>query len=285
MNLIELLHSVEIGEFAACQPCPWNPKKHKENVDFGKSCILHGIDWTKSDKAISMLIAQDPAGTTPSKTGNLCGVCNVQFSTDKSAQHGYALWKAAVSLADSGSEAKRFFNNHYWTNATMHGIKDDKQREIARQCCEEILFEQIRILSPQVIIVTGKSAAESLFNLKLISRHWDEFKENFSNRVYSEKVTLPSGQSSRVFCTFHGSATAVNTHVARLYSKETISEIQKRIEQLPDARPAQQFLRQFPGYNAQDKGMRVLLLHWLDIGHEIRLANESSPQQAAGYLL
>mgnify|MGYP000844172789 FL=1 len=276
MSLADLLITAQSGSHPACKNCPWNPsRKHINKPAYGVSCIQHGINWNSNVIAKSMLIAQDPAGTTPEKTGNLCGYCNARFSTDHSAQHGFSLWKAAVSLIDSGPECNKYMKSHYWTNAIMHGIKDENNRELARRCCQFILTEQINFLQPQVIIVTGKTAAESAFNLGLISKQWDEFKWDFSKHAHSEQVRLQTGSMATVFCTYHGSATAVNTHVARLYSEETQKAILDRIDQLPDPMPAHRFLRQYQGNNGEDKGMKVLLLHWLEIGYAIRQANEN----------
>ncbi len=220
MCLRDLLLTAQNGTHEACKDCPWNPNgKHSSRPAFGVSCTKHGVDWNLPVRATSMLIAQDPAGTTPEKTGNLCGYCNARFSTDHSAQHGFSLWKAAVSLIDSGPDCNKYMKNHYWTNAILHGIKDDNNREGARNCCEPILMEQINYLSPKVIIVTGKVAADSAFNLGLITNRWGELKSCFSKQIYSEESEFSNGQKVSVFCTFHGSATAVNTHVARLYRK------------------------------------------------------------------
>lgn len=275
MNITELLSQAQNGIHSACTGCPWNPKLYRSNKPaFGVSCTKHGIDWHLSGTATSMLIAQDPAGTTPEKTGNLCGYCNAAFSTDHSAQQGLELWKAAVSLADSGPGITRYMKGHYWTNAIMHGIKNDGNRELARRYCSHFLIEQINALTPRVIIVVGKAAFNSVYDLGLISRHWDDFKNEFPRKAYSEEIKLPNQNSSTIFCTFHGSATAVNTHVAHLYSTDTSRAILDRVEQLPNPFPARNFLRQHQGDNENDKGMKVLLLHWLDIGRAIRQANE-----------
>ncbi len=272
MNISTLLQMAEFGTHPACKTCPWNPL-YEKNAAFGVSCKKHGVDWKTPQKAISLLVAQDPAGTTPQKTGNLCGVCNAQYSTDHSAQHGYALWKAAVSLADSGQTVSEYMKRHYWTNAIMHGVKDDKRYKDARACCKNILLEQINLLSPKIIIATGKVAIESLLDLKLISNKWDDFKILLARQAYSEKVVLPSGGESIIFCTFHASATSVNTHVARLFSEETMILLDETINRLPHPYPAQQFLKRYQGFSGEDKGMKVLLLHWLNIGEAIRKAN------------
>lgn len=272
MNLIKI---IENGSHLACERCPWNPKKRKNNgTAFGVSCIEHGVDWTKPVSAASMLIAQDPAGTTPEKTGKLCGFCNTKFSTDHSANHGFSLWKAAVSLTDDYKSSNLYMKNHYWTNAIMHGVKESNQREEARKHCSVILLEQINFLSPRVIISCGKDAAKSLFDIGLISKPWDVFKNEFNHTVYRENYTLPSGIKSTVFCTYHGSATAVNTHIARQYSMDTEKLLTAKFEILPDPLPAHRFLSRHNRLNGEDMGMRVLLLHWLDIGVSIRKANQ-----------
>lgn len=273
MNLTTLLKDAERGVHPACTECPWNPNKQKELTAFGVSCKKHGVDWTVPVTARSVLIAQDPGGTTPEKTGNLCGVCNAQFSTDESAKNGLELWKAAVSLKESAPEALKYFKNHYWTNAIMHGVKGSTELEKARNHCEKILEGQLTLLSPDVIIVTGKIASWSLFNIGLITKCWDEFSRDFSVRPYIEVVTLPSGKKTTVFCTFHGSARAVNTHAAKAFTSETKDLIIRKIEALSSPLPAQRYIRLYPGVMPKEKGMLVLLLHWLHIGEAIRTAN------------
>jgi hypothetical protein len=271
VDLKDLLNNIEEGKHNACRGCPWNPK-HSSGSAFGVSCIKHGFDWQNPGSALSVLIARDPGGTTPEKTGILCGYCNSKFTTDHSAQHGLSLWRAAVSLAESGPDETKFMKQHYWMNAVMHGGKDN-QLEVARTHCTQILLEQINSLSPQVIITTGKDASQSLFELKLITRRWDEFKDDFSNHPYCEEVTLSSGKRAIVFCTYHGSATAVNTHIARKYSESTEDYLNNKIKRLPNPKPAQNFMKRTSGLNGEQKGMRVLLLHWLEIGEAIRQAN------------
>jgi len=289
MTLTDLLNSAKNGLHPACQKCPWNPRRFKgeelKKPAFGISCVEHGADWSVPGSVVSMLIAQDPGGTTPEKTGKLCGVENAQNPTDKSARHGFDLWKAAVSLDDSDTAAIKYMKNHYWTNAIMHGYKAtkgnlkeemiEKQRGQARVCCSKILLEQINLLSPRIIIATGKPTSESLLELKLISNCWADFKSELSEHVFFERTTLQSGKKALVFCTFHGSATNVNTNVAPLYSENTGNLLTRRIGKLSDASSTQHFLEQYnrvnaEGGNAEDKGMRVLLLHWLEIGEGIR---------------
>ncbi len=273
MSLSNLLSMAENGLHPACLRCPWNPRTQKEKPAFGVSCKKHGVDWSQPISAVSVLIAQDPAGTTPEKTGNLCGVCNVVNKTDKSAQNGYALWKAAVSLSDTSQDAKRYMNNHYWTNAIMHGVKEDKRRRVAQRCCEEILLEQINLLSPSVVIVTGRVAYESMFDLGLITNNWDDFKNDFSHQVYTETKSLDSGREITIYCTFHGSSRSVKFYAADFYTDATKELLSQKIELLPEPSIAQRFLRLYPGITPEEKGLRVLLLHWLEIGEAIRHAN------------
>lgn len=272
MTIAQLLSAIQGGQYPACEGCPWNPKSTGKAA-FGVSCREHGVDWTVQGRAISMLIARDPAGTTPATTGKLCGFCNTRNPTDHSANHGFQLWKAAVSLSESTQDSTRYMKTHYWTNAIMHGVDKDSRMIEARAYCRNILLEQIRLLSPKVIIACGKDAARSLFEGGLISTPWDVFKQEFPKRVFSEQTMLSSDSKVTIFCTYHGSATAVNTHVARLYSEETEILINQRIENLPEKMPAKRFLQQTIRLNGEDKGMRVLLLHWLDIGEAIRRAN------------
>lgn len=284
MKINDFLTSVEKGQHNACKECPWNPM-HSKGIAFGVSCERHGVKWSANEptKMVSMLIAQDPAGTTPGKTGILCAVCNSQFATDHTAQHSNTLWKAAVSLGETGASATRYLNNHYWANAIMHGFKAgknasekekwlEKQIGPARGCCTTILQGQIDLLSPQIIIATGKVASDSLYDIKLISKSWDGFKGDLSRQVYKERITLPTGKEAIVFCTLHSSTNGV-FQAEKYYSNDSKQLLSRRIEQLPDKSSALNFMRRYQDVQKEDRGMRVLFLHWLQIGEEIRRAN------------
>lgn len=270
MSLPTLLRKAQDGTHQACKECPWSPKKIG-NPAFGVSCQVHGVDWSTATSAVSIQVAQDPAGTTPEKTGRLCNVCNSQNPTDKSAQHGLDLWNATVPLAQPGQIIPDYLKHQYWTNAIMHGVNDD-QRENARMHCTGILLEQINSLSPQIIIACGEVACKSLYDLGFISRQWGDLKYVLSERAYSEQKALTSGKKATVFCTYISALRVVNTHIARLYSEDTEKLILQKVKSLPDIKPAQKFLQKYPKDAAEGKGMRILFLHWLEIGHAIRTA-------------
>ncbi|MHB8060461.1 MAG: hypothetical protein ACYDHO_06480, partial [Gaiellaceae bacterium] len=90
------------------------------------------------------MVVQDPANTTPAKTGKLCVVCNSKNASDGSAQHGLALWAAAVSLSPERERPLRYVDRHYWANAAMHS--DGETLEKTSDCCRGVLLEQIKLL-------------------------------------------------------------------------------------------------------------------------------------------
>ncbi len=209
-------------------------------------------------------------------------VCNSINASDKSGQHGFQLWKAAVSLAQSGLPAVKYLNMHYWTNALKHGMTKPRkeeidlipyyQPEVARNCCANILREQINLLSPLIITATGKVAAAFLYDLRLISRPWKSFTRQFNQQIYSKKTLLPSGQPVTIYCSFHSATRAVNTHAAWKYIESVETQLKRWIEQLPDHSSAKWFLSKYPKEISEGRGMRVLFLHWLKIGEGIRQA-------------
>jgi hypothetical protein len=141
-----------------------------------------------------MSIVQDPAGTTPEKTQRLCMIHNKENPRDRTAQHAYDLWNAAVTFDIDETENDPYLRNHYWANALFHGVSkkanpDLRKAEImeaARLKCEHLLLEQIRLLSPQIIIANGSVVAKSMLGIQLISQNGMTLKRNFRN-VYIEK--------------------------------------------------------------------------------------------------
>ena len=212
-----------------------------------------------------MLIVRDPANTTPAKTGNLCFVCNSRNPTDKTARHAFDLWRAAVALCWTGEASLRYLKNHYWTNASLHGT-DVKRLPQACRHCQGVLEDQIELLQPRVVIASGKDASSSLFHLGLMSRPWDQFRKELADGPVGEIMA----DGTRVFCTYHTSIQPVNTHIARLYSQKTEEHIRKEMNKLPNTEAAENFFRYYPKEMANGRGMRVLLLHWLEIGKVIR---------------
>ena len=278
LTLKELLGVAKEGGLAACERCPSSPRNTIRPA-WGVSCLEHGIDWTSPTSAVSMWVFRDPANTTPEKTGKLCSVCNSRNPTDRSAQHIFALWRAGVAPDDEG---QRYLDHHYFTNAAMHGSDIANLKEALR-CCTDVLWGQIEALSPSVLITGGGEAAESLYKIGLLKRRWHQFRNRLATGPYSEKAELPDHSVVQIFCTYHTSATAVNCSIAPLYRSNRDS-IENLIAQGRDASPnpraVDQFLTRFHDVgdankkgNAEHRGMRVLLLHWLEIGEAIRQAH------------
>lgn len=183
MNVNRILKAAEDGTHFGCRGCPWNPGLLIDRIAFGKSCCEHGLDWSSLQAtAVSMQIVQDPAGTTPDKTRKLCSVCNSRNQTDRTAQHSFDLWKAAVAPVD-GEVAEQYLRGHYWTNAIMHGASKNelrKQIKQARKCCTKVLQDQLLNLSPKVIIASGQVAADSLNDLGVLQKRWKDFRKVLS---------------------------------------------------------------------------------------------------------
>ncbi len=219
-------------------------------------------------------MSEDPGGSGAETTKRLCFVCNI----DPVATNALQLWEAAISRKPY-SEGDEYLRGHYWTNATMHGFrkkKDSPERKMeksARLKCSAVLDKQLRILSPKVIIACGQVAADSLRKVGLLKKGWDEFKGGFANGAYMENRSL-SGVETSVFCTYHTGDKAVNIHAPKLYTPHTDELLNKRMAELEDGKAIQTFLANNPKDSASGRGMRVLVLHWLDIGDAIRRAHD-----------
>jgi len=270
-----LLEEARIGKHKFCKNCPWNPIIVGP-IAFGVSCKEHGIDWSSNDKAISIQIVQDPAGTTPEITGRLCFVHNSKNPTDKTAKHAYDLWNAAVSF-DIEGDIDPYLKKHYWTNALLHGadkknqnLRKSKVLEAARKCCAQLLHAQIIQLSPSVIISNGEYAANSLAYIGLLSKQWGELKQNFDNGVYTENNKLPSGKEVKVFSTYHTAITPINTIIAGLYTQRLQIMLDEKLREYIHYPKVRSFLNKYQPLSPEGRGMRVMLLHWLDIGTAIR---------------
>lgn len=268
MTMKKLLDAAKEGTHPGCSDCPWNPGLVGD-IPFGKSCCTHGLDWSSPTTAVSMQIVQDPAGTTPEDTGKLCAVCNKENKTDRTAQHSFDLWNAAIG--------QQKFKGHYWTNAIMHGaskkeLRDNINMEMARRCCTTVLQDQINQLSPKVIIASGKVAANSLYDLGLLKERWGEFKKDFSQQAYREEVSLNPGSRTVIYCTYHTAGKVINQTVSKLYSDTVGTLLAERFKTLSNPLAAQAFLNKYNETSTTGKGMRVLLLHWLEIGEGIQRA-------------
>jgi hypothetical protein len=277
----ELLSAAERGGHGSCGNCPCNPQ-HNANVAWGVSCRKDGADWSlPSARALSMMVVQDPANTTPAETETLCCACNSKNPTDGSAQHGLALWAAAVALSSEEERPLPYLDGHYWANAAMHferDVLDEIRRPLldeTTKCCQPVLLEQIKLLKPRVIIATGEVAAASLKGIGLLKREWPEFNSRFEFGAYSETTTMRDGHRVQVFCTYHEAKRVVNQTISRYrYKAHTEELLAERRRSLGDPSSVDAFLARYPSTTTEGKGMRVLLLHWLEIGEAIRKAHE-----------
>jgi hypothetical protein len=134
------------------------------------------------------------------------------------------------------------------------------------------LYDQIITLSPKVIIANGREACDSLYDLNLITKGWEDFRYDFPQKAYCECTLLPSGVEAKIYCTYHTSAQVVNPHVRRNYSEDTEHLLSKWLKELNNPLSIQWFLDYYLNTTNKGRGMRVLLLHWLDIGVSIRNA-------------
>lgn len=280
MEIVSVLEKAKDGELDLCKGCPWSPKK-VAGIAFGVSCTEHGVNWREISHANSMTIVQDPADTTPQKTGKLCAIHNAENPTDKTAQQDFELWKATVSLNSSSAETGGYMKSHYWTNAIMHGAMSSlglrkNTIAMARQCCTEVLAFQIMALQPKVVIAKGKVAVSSLYDIGLIKHRWQVLRHDFRKGAYKETAANWKGfENITVFCTYHTSARVVNQTLSKQYQdnqKVIEALIRKKSENLPTQESVNCFLEKYNDTknNARDRGMRYLLNHWLDIGDVIR---------------
>lgn len=257
MSVLEdRLNQAERGDLSACMGCPWNPKTALKPVAFGTSCTKHGADWRTGAPVVSMSVVQDPSDTTPSSTGLLCHFCNSSNPSDRSAQNTHALWSAAV--ARQGND---FLNTHYWTNAAMHGLSGGKVLD-AVAYCSVVLKQQIELLKPAVIIANGTAAAAALHQLGALRKKWSGYRKTLGHGVYRERYG-----EAHVFVTYHPSAKNININIPKqdLSSVDTLLA-RSNAESAPEVAD---FLKSTKGANLP---MRCLLLHWLEIGEEIRRA-------------
>ena len=273
MELFELLEKAKRGDLESCRLCPWSPAGWGSSpIAFGVSCREHGIDYESSSKATSVSIAQDPANTTPEKTGRLCAVHNSQEYRDETAQNWLELWKAAVAQ-NEGGDHDPYLGSHYWTNAIMHGAPKGSQLSMqktqAQRQCAHVLRKQIELLSPKVVVACGKVAAKSLFDTRLVSQRWSDFRKQFPTEVYTETTN-----GTVFYCTYHTAKRAVNRGAERCYDPELTEErLEKKLEDLGEPAAARDFLSRHSESSTRGRGMRLLLLHWLDIGDAIRTAH------------
>jgi hypothetical protein len=116
-------------------------------------------------------------------------------------------------------------------------------------------------------------ACESLYDIKLITKRWDDFRYDFPQKVYYERASLSTGIDTAIYCTYHTSARVVNTHIRRIYSENTEVLLSNKLERLNNPPAIRQYLDHYLNTSNEGRGMRVLLLHWLEIGEGIRSAH------------
>ncbi len=271
----ELLPKAENGNHSECRDCHWTPSGKR--IAFGTSCRTHGVDWHNHCRPISMQIVQDPGDTTPAETGNLCFTCNSENPTDRTAQQCFDLWRAAVSLRWDVETSDEYLKNHYWTNAILHGAPNTgnlrQYIDDARQSCSSLLREQITLLSPRVIIACGESAANSLYEIGLLEQKWKQFNSQFNSGAHKETCSsiFFKNLPPTIFCTYHTSARVVNQTVARRYGERTEYALERKIARLSRKDATRAFLDKYSDLSSRaHQGMRVLLLHWIDIGFAVR---------------
>lgn len=268
-DLQALLHDAKQGALDACQRCSWNPAA-SGSVAFATSCREHGVDYVSSASisAVSVQVAQDPGGSGAEKTGRLCFVCN----SDRTARNTRSLWEAAVAFQPP--DADKYLSDHYWANAVMHGKStgSESRMEDARSCCSSVLLDQIHTLKPKVIVGLGEQAVKSLFQVGLLKNQWDRVREGFSTGAYVERSSSLGFETS-VYCTYHTTTRVINKYASRLHTSLTEELLNQRVEQLEDQMSIAKFLESNLVDTSNGRGMRVLLLHWLDIGEAIRDAH------------
>lgn len=279
----ELLEDAQVGRHSACSACPWNPARVGP-MAFGSSCVTH---TSGSGPALFIQIAQDPGGTTPEKTGILCPVCNSR--TDKSASHGFDLWRAAVSMQPlSLAYRDAIIQRTYFTNALLHGVPSGSRRSpqeaealkslrpMAARSCATILRHQFEVLQPRVAIVIGDLAARALDSVSRGS--WtDATSEAPPTREF---LASPAGPPIVAFKLIHGSARGTNLAAAPLARElfRSLSDqerfIRKRIDSLPSPGEALAFVRKYRdavrGTDTEYRGMLLHLAWWIHVGSAMR---------------
>jgi hypothetical protein len=279
--------SLESGNHPACESCSWSPAHGR--AAFGWSCSTHGYHVDRPAGLLSLQLVQDPAGTTPDQTGKLCFVCNSANPSDRTAQASWELWRTAVlGVPHHGAPASRdgvdpLLERHFWMNSTMHGVAGDspraKQRPDALARCSMVLREVLERLAPKVLIVNGRQA-ETAFRLTGLALDTGGFPHRWSDRGAARVrgKSGPNGSTAlKAFVTPHTSIRGVNFGAAKCFRpKETDAIVRRKAAECGVADAAEAFLARYRNDDhATDRGMRVLLSHWLDIGRAIREVAEA----------
>jgi hypothetical protein len=281
-----LLEELRHGTHTVCSHCSWNPRA-AGRMAFGSSCSEHG--HSGEDAALVLSLAQDPGGTTPEVTSRLCPVHNSENSSDKSAAHGFDLWRAAVSLRPYSPDYRDpFMKRTYYSNALLHGIPTrdartaeersrlGRSRRQALGCCVGALRLQFEVLQPRVVLAHGEVAATAL---ALVAP--GEWSQSTRFGVPKRPLRVPGVPHQILGLRFiHASARGTNLVAAplarRLFSSTESQEsaVRSQIELLPEPSEAQRLLFAYqPSAGMTDTTYRGMMLHlswWIDAGEAIR---------------
>jgi uracil-DNA glycosylase len=284
-KLDSLLDQARTGNLLHCTDCVWNPRR-VGRMAFGTSCPDHShVDDTP---ALVVCVARDPGRTTPEHTGRLCIVCNSRNPSDRSAGHAFDLWRAVVSMAPrSDPYSDPYLKRTYFTNAIMHGVpsgrpKDEEARlssllSQARGACAGLLSEQLRLLRPRVVLLSGEDSAAAFRRIAPV-----QWSEATGVRPSEGTITVPGmDHPVRVLKAYHTSARATNQAAApkarRFFPSivEQEAAVRAEIEQLPSQKEALTLLEKYRTNGGTDTVFRGMMLHlawWIQVGKAIRAA-------------
>jgi Uracil DNA glycosylase superfamily len=289
-QLSTLLDTAKAGRLPACGSCAWNPTRVGK-MAFGTSCVEH--THTADGPALVVAIAQDPGGTTPEKTSRLCVVCNSQNRTDQSAIHAFDLWRAAISMApQTHPYADPLMKRTYFTNALLHGVptQDERapearerlqaMRRLALTACADVLRDQLTLLQPRVLMVSGDAAIQALAQISP-----GDWNEPTGTSPAQRSVHLPGvAHRATTFRLIHAGARGTNGRAAELArtffptTEQQVESMREHIRKLPSQQQALSFLDKYRAKGSTDTTFRGMMLHlswWMAVGFAVRAAAES----------
>jgi hypothetical protein len=257
---------------------------------FGTSCVEH--THTADGPALVVAIAQDPGGTTPETTSRLCVACNSQNRTDQSAIHAFDLWRAAISLApQTHPYSDPFMKRTYFTNALLHGVptRDARApearerlqgiRRLALTACADVLRDQLVLLQPRVLMVSGDAAIQALAQIAP-----GDWTEPSGAGPAQRSVRLPGvAHRPTAFRLVHAGAQGTNMTAAKLAraffqtTEQQVESVRHQIAKLPSQQQALNLLDKYRPKGNTDTTFRGLMLHlswWMAVGFAIRAAAE-----------
>lgn len=286
-NISSVLDSAEKFELDECKECKWG----FNGLAFGTSCTEHYANWRKNEPVLTVIAARDPGGTTPESTGRLCMVHNSRTPTDKSAQHIFDLWRAAVSgqwRSDDPSQLQDYTDPYlkttYATNILLHGIptksddvlingKLDELKSYKKEAlhnCAKVLNRQLECLRPKILIALGEDVIKGL-NESGWPLYWESPK---LGKEYRPAIAKTKWGEIKVFHVYHTAGRSTNQNAARLFNSFGGAQI---IRIIADSTPNEikdavdNFRRKYSNVSpTEEHGMLVHLASWLIIGRKIR---------------